>query len=576
MTRRLNVAGIDTSIFMHPKVWGASGHIEGFTDPLSDCRACKRRFRPLAGRENCPECGSKDITPARNFNLMFKSSMGPVEGEGSTVWLRPETAQGIYVNFLNVQKSGRYKPPFGIAQIGKAFRNEITPSHALFRMREFEQMEMQFFVPPEEGEKHFAYWREERKNWLSGLGLKEGELCFHTHGKDELAHYALYAEDIEYRFPKPLGKEELEGLHIRGDFDLSRHERFSGKKLRYFDPDKKISYRPHVVETSIGCDRLFLALLCSAYQEEKMEKGETRVVLDLNPDIAPVRLAVLPLQKDPGIVDTALKIQKDMRQDYLVAYDDTGSIGKRYRRQDEIGAPFCATVDFQSLKDEKITVRRRDILEQLRIPISHLRTFLNDRDAFQDPQPLGPVCAQSFVGKGEAKLLSSANVEVEEGFEKMKKQGQAVAGPPGDLKSFPSPESFYLPVLKSIAEKGPVGGDKTAEEVSTCFQLSDRQKKEKSLGGSQSKVYNRTIWALSHLKSLGFIEKEKGLWRLNETGRCFLSLGDKLGDKSEDKSENKSDKRSQEDFLKELVMKARQAFVPLPLSPVDVKNLVKF
>ena len=377
MTRRPNVTGLDSSIFMQPKVWSASGHLESFTDPLSDCKDCKHRFRRDESVDQCPQCGSKNLTESRNFNLMFKSFMGPVEEESSIIYLRPETAQGIYVNFLNVQKSLRYKLPFGIAQIGKAFRNEITPSHFIFRMREFEQMEMQFFVPPEEGGKWFEYWREERKQHLLSLGLKETELHFHIHSSDELAHYAQSAEDIEFDFP--MGRRELEGLHNRGDFDLSRHQEFSGKKLQYFDAEQNQSGLPYVIECSIGCDRLFLALLCSAYREETLE-GETRRLLKLKPQIAPVQLAVLPLSKKEPLMDMGHKIQQKLQKNWFMEYDVSGSIGKRYRRQDEIGTPFCLTIDFDSKKDQKVTLRDRDTMKQERIPIESLEIFLKQEN----------------------------------------------------------------------------------------------------------------------------------------------------------------------------------------------------
>ena len=376
MTRRSDVTGLDSSIFMHPKVWEASGHLEGFTDPLSDCRDCKHRFRLEKDTDKCPQCGSTNLTESRNFNLMFKSFMGPVEEDSSVVYLRPETAQGIYVNFLNVQQSLRYKLPFGIAQIGKTFRNEITPSHFIFRMREFEQMEMQFFIPPDEGDKWFAYWKEERRQQLLSLGLKEKELHFKTHRPDELAHYAKSAEDIEYDFP--MGRKELEGLHNRGDFDLSSHQKFSGKKLQYFDAEQNQSCLPHVIETSIGCDRLFLALLCSAYTEEEVN-GETRKLLKIKPQIAPVQVAVLPLSKKPPLMEMGHKIQQRLQADWFMEYDASGSIGKRYRRQDEIGTPFCVTIDFESLEDQKLTVRDRDTMKQDRIPIDSVETFLREK-----------------------------------------------------------------------------------------------------------------------------------------------------------------------------------------------------
>lgn len=376
MNRRPNVTGLDSSIFMHPKVWEASGHLASFTDPLSDCKDCKRRFRREEEQDKCPNCGSKNLTATRNFNLMFKTFMGPVEEESSTIYLRPETAQGIYVNFLNVQKSMKYKIPFGIAQIGKAFRNEITPSHFIFRMREFEQMEMQFFVPPGEGNKWLEYWKEERKTQLLSLGLKETELHFKSHGREELAHYAQSAMDIEFDFP--MGRKELEGLHNRGDYDLTRHQEFSGKKLQYFNAEQNQSYIPHIIETSIGCDRLFLALLCSAYVEE-LVKGEKRRLLKLAFHVAPVQMAVLPLSKKSDLVDVGHKIQQKLQERWFMEYDVSGSIGKRYRRQDEIGTPFCVTIDFESLKDQKVTVRDRDSMKQERVPIEALEVFLSQK-----------------------------------------------------------------------------------------------------------------------------------------------------------------------------------------------------
>ena len=376
MTRRSNVTGLDSSIFMHPKVWSASGHLEGFTDPLSDCKDCQQRFRKDKGVETCPHCGSKNLTETRNFNMMFKSFMGPVEEESSTVYLRPETAQGAYVNFLNVQQSLRYKVPFGIAQIGKAFRNEITPSHSIFRMREFEQMEMQFFVPPEEANQWFDYWKEERKKQLINLGLKKENLHFKVHSPEELAHYAKMAQDIEFDFP--MGKKELEGIHNRGDFDLCQHEKFSGKKLKYFDAEHNKAYLPYVIETAIGCDRLFLALLCSVWTEESVE-NDKRTLLKFKPQVAPIQVAILPLSKKPKLMDMGHKIQQKLQENWFIEYDISGSIGKRYRRQDEIGTPFCLTLDFQSLEDQKLTVRERDTMEQKRISIESTEDFLKER-----------------------------------------------------------------------------------------------------------------------------------------------------------------------------------------------------
>ena len=376
MTKRRQVTGLDASIFMHPKTWEASGHVEGFTDPLSDCKDCKHRFRPKdqpasTSPLKCPKCGSKNITPVRHFNLMFKSFMGPVEEEGSLVYLRPETAQGIYVNFLNVQQSMRLKIPFGIAQIGKAFRNEITPSHSIFRTREFEQMEMQFFISPEKSDYWFEYWREERKKQLASLGLEK--LFFKAHSSEELAHYAKKAEDIEFEFP--WGRQELEGLHHRGDFDLSQHQKFSGKKLQYFCPEKKQSYIPHVMECSIGVDRLFLAILCAAYTQEKI-KEETRVLLKLKSHLAPVQTAILPLSKKDPILQMSEKLAEELQKNFFIEHDISGSIGKRYRRQDEIGTPFCITIDFDSLEDQKATIRYRDSMEQKRISIDAIPAFL--------------------------------------------------------------------------------------------------------------------------------------------------------------------------------------------------------
>ena len=376
MTQRINIVGLDSSILMHPKVWEASGHLDGFTDPLSDCKNCKGRFRREEGQDLCPYCGSSDITESRQFNLMFKTSMGPVEEEGSTVYLRPETAQGIFVNFLNVQQSMRLKIPFGIAQIGKAFRNEITPSKAIFRTREFGQMEMQFFTDPDESEKHFDYWKEQRMKHLLSLGFKTEELRWKAHEKEDLAHYSKKAGDIQFHFP--WGWDELEGVHHRSDYDLSRHQKFSGKKLQYFCPEKQKSYIPHVVESSIGSGRLLLALLFSAYAEEDLEK-EKRVFLKFPVDLAPIQVALLPLSKKSPLIELAYKIREDLLKDFSVSYDESGSIGKRYRRQDEIGTPFCITVDFESQEDEKVTLRYRDSMKQERIPLNSLKKILNEK-----------------------------------------------------------------------------------------------------------------------------------------------------------------------------------------------------
>ena len=376
MTRRSQIVGLDSSIFMHPKVWEASGHLENFTDDLCDCKQCKQRFCKKEDILKCPECGSKDITKTRQFNLLFKTMMGPVEEAGSTIYLRPETAQGIYVNFQNIHKALRKTVPFGVAQIGKAFRNEITTSHFIFRMREFEQMEMQFFIPPEEGKKWFQFWQEERKKHLLELGLNPSKLHFSPHSPKERAHYATEALDIEYDFP--MGREELEGIHNRGDFDISRHEKFSGKKLSYFDAKQNKTYTPHVIETSIGCDRLFLALLCDSYKEEQV-KGESRIVLKLNPRIAPIQIAILPLSKKEGLMNMGHQIQQKLERNWFIEYDVAGGIGRRYRRQDEIGTPWCITVDFESLKDKKVTIRNRDTMKQERISLELLTSYFTNQ-----------------------------------------------------------------------------------------------------------------------------------------------------------------------------------------------------
>ncbi len=380
MIHRSDVVGLDSSILMHPSVWKASGHVDGFSDPLVDCKECRFRFRMEKEINSCPKCGSKNLTEPRDFNLMFKTHAGPVEEEASLVYLRPETAQGIYVNFLNVQTSMRKKIPFGVAQIGKAFRNEITLGHFIFRCREFEQMEMQYFVSKESADKYFEYWMEERKNFLQKIGLPGTSLRPHEHDKDELAHYAHKAVDWEFLFP--IGWKELEGIHNRGDFDLTQHQKFSGKKMNYFDSETNSSYIPWIIETSIGLDRLILALLCSAYKEETIGNNESRVLLRLNPQIAPVQLAVLPLSKKEPLKDLSYKISAVLRKKWRVEYDETGSIGKRYRRQDEIGTPFCVTIDFDSLTDNKVTVRHRDTMKQDRLAIDQLQDYLNGTNLF--------------------------------------------------------------------------------------------------------------------------------------------------------------------------------------------------
>ena len=383
---RDDIEGLDAGILMHPKVWEASGHVAGFTDPLVDCKQCKNRFRaddprikgkPGEPDAQCPVCGTKgNLTAPRLFNLMFRTFMGPVEEAASVVYLRPETAQGIYVNYLNVIQGSRQKVPFGIAQIGKAFRNEITPGNFIFRTREFEQMEMQFFVRPGTDEEWFEFWRGERMRWHEALGIRTEKLRWHQHGPDELAHYAKAAYDIEYEFP--FGWHEFEGIHNRTDFDLSRHQQFAGKKLEYFDQERNERYIPYVVETSVGADRTALVVLCDAYHEEVVE-GETRVVLRFLPSIAPIKAAVLPLVKKDGMPEIAERIFHDLKGRFNVFYDDGGSIGRRYRRQDEAGTPFCVTVDGQSKDDGTVTVRHRDTLAQDRVAADRLVEYLAER-----------------------------------------------------------------------------------------------------------------------------------------------------------------------------------------------------
>jgi len=383
---RDDIEGLDAAILMHPKVWEASGHVAGFTDPLVDCRQCKNRFRaddprlkgtPGTPDARCPVCGNKGtLTVPRQFNLMFKTFMGPVEESAAVVYLRPETAQGIYVNYLNVQQSSRQKVPFGIAQVGKAFRNEITPGNFTFRTREFEQMEMQFFVKPGEDGTWFEYWKAERMKWVQGLGIRPEKLRFHQHGKDELAHYAKDAYDIQYEFP--FGWQEFEGIHNRTDFDLSRHQEYSGKKLDYLDPATNEKFVPYVVETSAGADRTTLVALVDAYHEEEVE-GETRVVLKLHPALAPLKAAVFPLVNKDGMPELARRVFDDLRRSLKVFYDDGGSIGRRYRRQDEAGTPYGITIDGQSVQDQTVTVRDRDTLKQDRVAAAQLPALLQER-----------------------------------------------------------------------------------------------------------------------------------------------------------------------------------------------------
>ena len=366
---RDDVVGIDASIMMHPQAWVASGHVEGFSDPLVECKACHMRWRAdeLEGTK-CPNCGG-EFTEPKMFNLMFKTFMGPVEEDANIVYLRPETAQGIFVNFDNVLSSTRKKLPFGIAQIGKSFRNEITTGNFIFRTREFEQMELEFFVTPGTDDEWFRYWVDRRFKWYIGLGIREENLHLREHAKDELAHYAKGCYDIEYLFP--MGWSELEGIANRSDFDLNQHTKFSGKSLTYFDEAKNERYVPYVIEPSSGVDRSLLAFIIDAYDEEEV-RGEVRVVLHFHPDIAPIKVAVLPLSRNERLVPLAREIYSELRGYFMTQYDDAQGIGRRYRRQDEIGTPLCVTVDFDSLEDKMVTIRERDSMDQIRLPIDGL------------------------------------------------------------------------------------------------------------------------------------------------------------------------------------------------------------
>jgi glycyl-tRNA synthetase len=415
-----NIVGIDSAIFMHPKVWKASGHVDGFNDPMIDNKDSKKRYRAdqliedkitryqkdgktakaeelqkeldaalssdnLAALKDiiekheivCPVSGTRNWTDVRQFNLMFSTRMGAMAEGSDEVYLRPETAQGIFVNFLNVQKSGRMKIPFGIAQIGKAFRNEVIARQFIMRMREFEQMEMQFFVKPGTEMQWYAYWKEARLKWHLAMGIPAAKYRYHDHAK--LAHYANAAVDIEFEFP--FGFKEVEGIHSRTDFDLSQHQELSGKKLQYFDTETNQSYVPYVVETSIGLDRLFLLTLCNAYEEQDLssdEKQDSRTVLHLHPALAPVKAAIFPLTKKDGLPEKAREIMDRLKLDFSLQYDEKDSIGKRYRRQDAIGTPCCITVDHQTLEDNTVTIRHRDSMEQERVAIADLEKLVGD------------------------------------------------------------------------------------------------------------------------------------------------------------------------------------------------------
>ena len=389
-----NIVALDSAILQHPRVWEASGHLGGFSDPMVDCKTCGQRFRADdLGNASCPQKPSKipgdgpdcELTGEREFNLMFETTVGPVKDSGSVAYLRPETAQGIFINFKNVLQFSRKSPPFGIAQVGKSFRNEITPGNFIFRTREFEQMEMEFFVPPAQAAEWFGYWTAERERWYTALGIRPDHLRLRAHEAEELSHYSSGTSDIEYLFP--IGWSELEGVADRGDFDLSRHAEFSGEKLEYFDQGSGERYVPHVIEPAAGADRATLAFLVDAYDEEEVE-GETRTVLRLHPRLAPVKVAVLPLVRKDGQPELAQELFSSLRPLMQAEYDEGGSIGKRYRRQDEIGTPWCVTVDHRSLEDRTVTVRDRDSLSQDRVPVDEVPALLAARlaEPWQTPK----------------------------------------------------------------------------------------------------------------------------------------------------------------------------------------------
>ncbi len=376
---REDIVGLDSAVIQSPKVWEASGHLSSFTDPLVECTNCNSRHRidKLEKQDQCPTCGMKGtFTEAKDFNLMFQTHMGPVSTAENTVYLRPETAQGIFINFENVRRTARMKLPFGIAQIGKSFRNEITPGQFVFRTREFEQMEMEFFCRPEESAKWLEYWLEERRSWYMDLGMSADNLRMRAHEDDELAHYASSTFDVDYNFP--WGWDELEGIANRGDFDLAAHGTHSGKDLTYFDPETNERFYPHVIEPAAGATRTTFAFLLDAYSEEEVD-GEKRVVLKLDKRLAPNKVAVLPLSKKPDLVESTQAVAGPLRERWDIEVDVTQSIGKRYRRQDEIGTPYCVTIDFDTLDDQQVTVRDRDTMAQDRIPIEGLVQYLDER-----------------------------------------------------------------------------------------------------------------------------------------------------------------------------------------------------
>ncbi len=385
IVERDDIVALDSAIIQHPRTWEASGHVGGFTDPLVDCKTCGKRFRADHLDDlQCPQKPSKhpgegpdcDLTEAREFNLMFETTVGPVKDDGSVAYLRPETAQGIFLNFKNTLQFARKKPPFGIAQVGKSFRNEITPGNFIFRTREFEQMEMEFFVPPDEAPQWYAYWKDERRDWYERLGIRPDHLRLREHDADELSHYSSGTADVEYLFP--IGWQELEGIANRGDFDLTAHASTSGQKLVYKDANAGVEYVPHVIEPAAGADRAVLAFLCDAYDEDEIG-GEHRTVLRLHPTIAPIKVAVFPLLRKDGHPELAREIYETLRGRFSAEYDDGGNIGKRYRRQDEIGTPFGVTIDHQSLEDGTVTLRERDTLEQQRVAIDDLPSLLAER-----------------------------------------------------------------------------------------------------------------------------------------------------------------------------------------------------
>ena len=376
---RDDVVGLDAAILSPPAIWEASGHLESFSDPLVDCKSCKERFRldKLDDPDLCPSCAKRGtFTEARQFNLMFKTHAGPVESEGAVAYLRPETAQGMFTNFKNVLETSRKRPPFGIAQVGKSFRNEITPQNFVFRTREFEQMEMEFFVPPAEAQQWYEYWCQERFRWYGELGIAEDKLRLRPHDADELSHYSSATSDVEFLFP--WGWDELEGIANRGDFDLTAHATHSGEKLEYFDQASGERYVPHVIEPAAGATRTMLAFLLAAYDEDEVN-GEARTVLRLHHRLAPYQVAVLPLSKKEALTPLAREVLRTLQPHFMCDYDETQAIGRRYRRQDEIGTPFCVTVDFDSLEDKAVTIRDRDTLDQVRVPVDAVVAELSDR-----------------------------------------------------------------------------------------------------------------------------------------------------------------------------------------------------